>query len=54
MKKKFLIVDYDPEIVIDLAKKGIDCRYIDIGDYEALNELDFSKLNQSKKDILKR
>ncbi len=44
MKKKFLVVDYDPEVVIDLAKKKIDCRYIDIGDYEALNELDFSKV----------
>ncbi|MBD3354937.1 sodium:proton exchanger [Candidatus Woesearchaeota archaeon] len=42
MKKNFLVVDYDPEVVVELAKKRIDCRYIDIGDYEALNELDFS------------
>jgi len=44
MKKKFLVVDYDPEVVVGLAKKRMDCRYIDIGDYEALNELDFSKV----------
>ncbi|MBR9691506.1 sodium:proton exchanger [Candidatus Woesearchaeota archaeon] len=47
MKKKFLVIDYDPEVVVGLAKKKIDCRYIDIGDYEALNELDFSKLKMA-------
>src|SRR3989338_1801965 len=29
LKKKFLIVDYNPEIVINLAKEGIDCKYGD-------------------------
>jgi len=37
--KKFLIVDYDPETIINLAKEGIDCRYGDASDFELLNEL---------------
>jgi Trk K+ transport system NAD-binding subunit len=38
-KKKFLIVDYNPETIINLAKEGIDCRYGDASDFELLNEL---------------
>ncbi len=43
LKKKFLVVDYNPEIVINLAKEGIDCKYGDASDYELLNELNLSK-----------
>ena len=39
IKKKFLVVDYDPETIINLAKEGIDCRYGDASDFELLNEL---------------
>ncbi|MBU2440711.1 MAG: cation:proton antiporter [Nanoarchaeota archaeon] len=42
IKKKFLVVDYNPETIIGLAKEGIDCRYGDAGDSELLNELNFS------------
>ncbi len=38
-RKKFLIVDYDPETIINLAKEGVDCRYGDASDFELLNEL---------------
>jgi Trk K+ transport system NAD-binding subunit len=40
-KKKALIIDYNPEIIIDLAKKGYDCRYGDASDTELLEELNF-------------
>lgn len=43
IKKKFLVVDYNPETVLDLAKKGYDCKYGDANDYELLNEINFSK-----------
>ena len=43
IKKKFLVVDYNPETIIDLAKEGTDCRYGDAGDSELLNELNLSK-----------
>jgi len=43
VKKRFLIVDYDPEKISDLARQGYECRYGDANDTELLNELDFSK-----------
>ena len=41
--EKFLVVDYNPETIIGLAKEGIDCRYGDAGDSELLNDLNLSK-----------
>ncbi len=41
--KKFLIVDYDPEIVFRLTKEGYDCKYGDASDAELLNELNIHK-----------
>jgi len=43
IKKKFLVVDYNPETIVNLAKEGVECRYGDAGDSELLDELDFSK-----------
>jgi Kef-type K+ transport system membrane component KefB/Trk K+ transport system NAD-binding subunit len=43
IKKKFLIVDYDPEVIGKLSKEGYDCRYGDADDSELLNELNFSR-----------
>ena len=43
LKKKFLIVDYNPEIVINLAKEGIDCKYGDASDSELLDGLNLNK-----------
>jgi len=39
--KSYLIIDYNPEIIIDVAKKGYDCRYGDASDTELLEELNF-------------
>jgi len=43
LKKKFLIIDYNPEVITDLAKKGYECRYGDANDTELLTELNFPK-----------
>ena len=43
LKKKFLVVDYNPETVSKLTKKKIDCKYGDADDDEFLNELDLTK-----------
>ena len=43
LKKKFLVVDYNPEIVINLAKEGIDCKYGDASDSELLDGLNLNK-----------
>ncbi len=42
IKKKFLVIDYDPETIKDLIKQGINCRYGDASDFEFLNEIDIS------------
>ncbi len=46
-KKRFLVIEYDPEIVKKLAKDGVDCLYGDATDTELLNELDFTKLKMA-------
>lgn len=43
IKKKFLIIDYDPETISRLSKEGYDCRYGDASDSELLEEINFSK-----------
>ncbi|MEK6899103.1 MAG: cation:proton antiporter family protein [Nanoarchaeota archaeon] len=41
--KKYIIVDYNPKIVIDLAKQGINCAYGDANDRELLEDLRMSE-----------
>ena len=41
--KKFLVVDYNPEIIVALAKQKIEARYGDADDSELLDELNLSK-----------
>jgi len=43
LKKKILVVDYDPETITELSKKGIECRYGDVDDEEFLSELNLIK-----------
>jgi len=43
IKKKFLIIDYNPDVITKLSKEGYDCRYGDADNSELLNELNFSK-----------
>ncbi len=43
IKKKFLVVDYNPDTILKIAKQGFECRYGDASDCELLDELNFSK-----------
>lgn len=43
IKNKFLIIDYDPEVITKLSKEGYDCRYGDANDSELLDDLNFQK-----------
>ena len=43
LRKKILIIDYDPEVILQLAKDGHECKYGDADDVEMLNELDLSQ-----------
>jgi Kef-type K+ transport system membrane component KefB/Trk K+ transport system NAD-binding subunit len=44
IKKKFLIIDYDPEIINQLSQQGYDCRYGDANNSELLNEINYKKI----------
>jgi Kef-type K+ transport system membrane component KefB len=44
IKKKFLVVDNNPEIISSLAKKGIHCRYGDADNSQMLDELNLQKV----------
>lgn len=44
MKKKFIIVDFNPEIIKRLAKKKIPCLYGDIDDIEIIERLNLKKV----------
>ena len=39
LKKRVLVVDYNPDTILDLTKKGVECRYGDVDDEEFLSEM---------------
>ncbi|MBI2669262.1 cation:proton antiporter [Candidatus Woesearchaeota archaeon] len=39
MKKKFLVIDYNPDVIAQLSREGVECRYGDAADTELLEEL---------------
>lgn len=43
LKKKFLVVDYNPEIIKELERQNIKCIYGDVDDKEFLEALNLSK-----------
>ncbi len=43
--KKFIIVDYNPQTILELSRQGINCIYGDAHDLELLHEL---RLNEAK------
>lgn len=47
IKKQFLVVDYDPDVIDDLNKKKIDCRYGDVGDEDFLISLPLKDLKMA-------
>lgn len=44
IKKKYLVVDYNPDIIADLKKLDIPCLYGDVDDEDLLNELPLKKI----------
>ena len=44
IKKKFLVVDYNPDTIEELSRKNINCRYGDANDNELLDELDLKNV----------
>ena len=44
LKKEFLVIDYDPEVIVNLSKQGYNCKYGDVNDTDLLDELNFSKV----------
>jgi len=45
MKKKFVVIDYNPKVILDLSEQGIDCIYGDALDSGFLGEI---KLGRAK------
>jgi Kef-type K+ transport system membrane component KefB len=43
MRTKCLVIDHNPEVILNLAKRGVDCKYGDADDIELLNELNFDR-----------
>ncbi len=43
LKRKFLILDYNPDVITCVAKEGFDCVYGDVSDPEVLKGVDLSK-----------
>ncbi|MFH1585174.1 MAG: cation:proton antiporter [archaeon] len=43
LKNKYLVVDYNPETILELSKKQVECRYGDVDDEEFLNELNLTE-----------
>ena len=39
VKKKFLVVDYDPQVIKRLSKEGVDCVYGDVSNRDLLEQL---------------
>lgn len=44
LKKKFLVIDFNPETVIKLVQQKIDCRYGDVEDADIFEDIDFKKV----------
>ena len=43
LKEDFLVIDYNPETILELSKQNIKCKYGDVDDDEFLNELNLVK-----------
>ena len=44
LKKKFIVIDYNPEVISELTKKKINCKYGDADDEDFLQGLNLDKL----------
>ena len=44
LKKKFIVIDYNPEVISELSKKRINCKYGDADDEDFLQGLNLDKV----------
>ncbi len=44
LKKKLLVIDYNPDTILHLAKEGYECKYGDAQDMELLNDINMKRL----------
>lgn len=44
LKKKYLVIDYDPEVIKKLKQKGVNCIYGDAGDVNFISEFNFKSV----------
>ena len=51
LKKKFLVVDYDPEVISNLQKEKIECEYGDVDDVEFLEQLNLKNIKMGVSTI---
>lgn len=51
LKNKFLVVDYNPEVIADLNKDKIDCEYGDVEDIEFLEQLNLKDIKMAVSTI---
>src|SRR3989338_11646575 len=51
LKKKFLIVDYNPEVISNLLKEKIECEYGDVDDIEFLGQLNLKDIKMGVSTI---
>ncbi len=47
LQKRFLVVDYNPDVITKLAKDKIDCRYGDADDIEFLEQLNLKNIKMA-------
>lgn len=43
MNKSFVVIDYNPKVILSLGKEGVNCIYGDGGDKDFLSEINLSK-----------
>ncbi len=51
LKNRYLVVDYNPDKILELSNGGIECRYGDVDDEEFLSELNLTKINMAVSTI---
>ena len=51
LKNRYLVVDYNPDKIMELFNGGIECRYGDVDDEEFLSELNLTKINMAVSTI---
>lgn len=51
LRREFLVIDYDPDVVLELSTEGVPCQFGDAADPELVAELDLSDLRMAVSTI---